>query len=191
MIRRAIRNGLTTRIDGDVAPLHDLYAHTARRFGTPVFPLRFFEALLRRFPEEAMVLTVRHGATPVAAALTLMFDGTIQPYYAGSRSDCFHYAVNDFLYWELMRAGTARGARLFDFGRSKIGSGAFEYKRLWGFDAEPMQYRVATLGASAPPQRSSDDPRLDLAQRMWRRLPLAVTKLLGPFFVARYGPYFT
>jgi FemAB-related protein (PEP-CTERM system-associated) len=192
MIRHGIRHGLQARVDADDLPVfHDLYARTARRFGTPVFPLRYFRSLLERFPDETALMTVRLGRTPVAGALVFFFGATVCPYYVGSRRDFFRYAVNDFLYWELMRYGGARGARVFDFGRSKLDTGAFRFKRLWGFDPEPLRYRVAMLAGSALAERANSDAGAAWLRTAWRFLPLPVTKLLGPFFVSRYGPYFT
>ena len=192
MIRLGRRNGLTAQVDAaDLPVLHDLYARTARRFGTPVFPLRFFRALVERFPDETVILTVRRDGVPAAAALMFLFGDAACPYYAGSRRDFFRYAVNDFLYWELMRHARRRGARVFDFGRSKVGSGAYVFKCLWGFTPEPMRYRVHAFDADAALERSSDDSSLRRLQYLWSRLPLPVTKLLGPFIVARYGAYYT
>ncbi len=192
MIRLGQRHGLRIRIDpGDLATVHHLFAHTARRFGTPVIPFRHFRALQAAFPDDSAVVTVHHEHQPVAGALLLFFGDTVVPYYVGSRRDAFRWAVNDFLYWELMRYARERGARVFDFGRSKVGTGAFLYKRLWGFEPEPLRYRVWTRSANAVPGRSSADPGVQWLQRLWRRLPLSLTKLLGPPIVARYGPYFT
>jgi len=192
MIRQGTRHGLVARVDAaDLPAFHDLYARTAHRFGTPVFPLRFFRRVLERLPDETALMTVRLGATPVAGALAFFFAGVVCPYYVGSRRDFFRYAGNDFLYWQLMRYAAARGARLFDFGRSKTGTGAYTFKRLWGFEPEPLRYRVGILGDGPPPGRSTSDTGVARLQRAWRRLPLPVTKLLGPFIVARYGPYYT
>jgi FemAB-related protein (PEP-CTERM system-associated) len=192
MIRLAQRNGLTARVDAaDLPVLHDLYARTTRRLGTPVFPLRFFRALVDRFPDHTVILTVRRDGVPAAAALMLLFGDIAAPYYAGSRRDYFRYAVNDFLYWELMRYARRRGARVFDFGRSKVGSGPYTFKRLWGFEPEPVRYRVHDLAGAAVPERSSADANLRRIQQIWRHLPLPVTKLLGPIIVGRYGPYYT
>lgn len=192
MVRQGMRHGLRARVGPDDLPaFHDLYARTARHFGTPVFPRRFFAALLARFPQETALMIVRLGDTPVAGALAFLFGETICPYYVGGRRDYFRYAVNDFLYWELMRYGAARGARQFDFGRSRSGTGAFEFKRLWGCAPEPLRYRVAALDGGEPRAAASGTGAVDWLRGAWRRLPLPVTKLLGPFFVTRYGPYFT
>ena len=98
-------------------------------------------------------------------AETFIFAGVACPYYVGSRRDFFRYAVNDFLYWELMRAARQHGATVFDFGRSKIGSGAYAFKHMWGFAAEPMRYRVHGFGAGAVPLRSSGDAGLRRLQQ--------------------------
>src|SRR5262249_33174461 len=184
--------GLTAQVDpADLAVFHDLYARTARHFGTPVFPRRFLRALLERFPDETALLTVRLGSTPVAGTLAFLYGDTVSPYYAGSRREFFRYAINDYMYWELMRYASARGARQFDFGRSKLGTGVFAFKQLWGFEPQHLRHRVAALDGGAPLERSSGDRRLAQLQRAWRHLPLPVTKLLGPYFVARYGAYYT
>jgi FemAB-related protein (PEP-CTERM system-associated) len=192
MIRVAQRHGLLARVGGiDPDVFHDLYARTAGRFGTPVFPARFFHTLLKRFPDETALLTVWLGELPVAGAVLVFFGDTVCPYYVGSRREFFHYAINDFLYWEVMRYAARRGARCFDFGRSKRGSGAYEFKRLWGFDPEPLRYRVYVTSGDTPRDRSTNDGSVQWLQRAWRRLPLPVMKVLGPFFVKRYGPYYT
>lgn len=192
MIRQGMRHGLRARVESaDLQVFHDLYARTARRFGTPLFPMRFFRALLERFPDETALMTVWLGRTPVAGVLAFFFGGSVCPYYVGGRRDFFRYAVNDFLYWELMRYAGARGARVFDFGRSKTGSGAFTFKRLWGCEPEPLRYRVAALGGEPAGERSDGGRGVDWLRTLWQYLPLPVTKLLGPFFLTRYGAYYT
>jgi hypothetical protein len=95
------------------------------------------------------------------------------------------------MYWELMRWAAARGCRIFDFGRSKRGTGAYDFKRHWGFEPEPLRYRVYGRGGPLVPQPSIDDARVELLRAVWQHLPLAVTKLLGPVFLRRYGAYYT
>lgn len=191
MVRLGERNGLEWRVDtADLPAFYDLYARTARHFGTPVFPVRFFQNLLGRLPGDVALLTVRLADTPVASALLLFFRDTVTPYYVGSRRDFFRYAVNDFLYWQAMRYAQRRGACWFDFGRSKLGTGAYAFKCHWGCTPAPLRYRVHA-DSGAPSERSTTDPNLQWLLRAWQRLPLSVTKLLGPSVVARYGAFYT
>jgi FemAB-related protein (PEP-CTERM system-associated) len=192
MVRVGQQGGLTARCGhDDLDAFYDLYARSVRMLGTPVFPARYFRCLMETFGNDCVILTVRHQSTPVAAVMSFFFNDTVLPYYAGSRRDYFKLAVNDFMYWELMRYACARGARIFDFGRSKRGTGAFDFKTHWGFAPEPMRYRVYGPGHDAVTQRSTSDRSLQLLRAAWQRVPLPVTKLLGPFFIRRFGAYYT
>jgi FemAB-related protein (PEP-CTERM system-associated) len=191
MIRLGQRSGLCARVDADIDVFYDLYARSQRRLGTPLLPRRYFEALRRHFAEASLILTVWHAKTAVAAVFSFLFGDRILPYYAGSREDYFRYAINDFMYWELMRLARQRGITIFDFGRSRRGSGAFHFKRHWGFEPEPLGYRIRSFGSGTAPRRTVDDPRVRILRWGWKRLPLALTTKIGPLFARHFAPYFT
>jgi FemAB-related protein (PEP-CTERM system-associated) len=174
-----------------VAVFHDLYARTVRRLGTPVFSPQYFRLLLHTFPGRCEILTVYAGVRPVASVLSFLFRQTIMPYYAGSRRDAIHLAANDFMYWELMRSARRRGLRQFDFGRSKQGTGAFDFKRHWGFEAAPLRYRVHAGPGRTFAEHTVNDTGVRWLRWGWSRLPLRLTKLLGPPLVRRFGPLYT
>ena len=73
-----------------------------------------------------------------------------------------------------------RGCDRFDFGRSKTGSGAYDFKRNWGFEPEPLGYATWTAPGAEPrdadPTSSKHSAKIDL----WKRLPLPVANLIGP-----------
>ena len=192
MVRVGQRYGLVAHGEApDVRVFHDLYARTVRRLGTPVFSREYFRLLLQTFPGRCEILTVYSGTRPVAAVLSFLFRDTIMPYYAGSRREYFRHAANDVMYWELMRYARRCGLRRFDFGRSKKGTGAFDFKRHWGFDAEPLCYRVHTRTGHTFTEHTVNDGGVRLLRWGWRRLPLGLTKLLGPALVRRFGPLYT
>lgn len=192
MVRVGQQSGLVASTDpNDFDAFYDLYARSVRQLGTPVFPAHYMRRFLQHFPDDCIVLTVRHEATPVAAVMSFFFGDTVLPYYSGSRREYFKHAVNDFMYWELTRVALQRGARVFDFGRSKKGTGAFDFKVHWGFQPEPLRYRVASNGAAPAVQRSANDQKLQMLRAAWQRLPLPVTKLVGPFFIRHFGAFYT
>jgi len=98
-----------------------------------------------------------------------------------------HLAPNDFMYWELMSYGAANGYRIFDFGRSKKGTGSFDFKRHWGFEPRPLPYWYQSMNGHSVPDTSPMNPKLQWAIRIWRNLPLALTKGLGPH-ISRHIP---
>jgi hypothetical protein len=111
----------------------------------------------------------------------------VLPYYGGGIADARQLAANDFMYWEVMRRACQRGIRLFDFGRSKRGTGAFDFKKNWGFEAEPLFYEYFLVNASAVPNVSPTNPKYELMIKVWRRLPLWLTRRLGPLLAGSLG----
>lgn len=192
MVRVGQQSGLVARTDpADFDAFYDLYARSVRQLGTPVFPAHYLRRFLQQFPDDCTILTVRHGDTPVAAVMSFFFGDTVLPYYSGSRREYFKLAVNDFMYWELTRFALQRGARVFDFGRSKKGTGAFDFKTHWGFAPEPLRYRIASQEPEAAIGRSTSDHTLQMLRTAWQHVPLPLTKLLGPFFIRHFGAYYT
>jgi len=104
----------------------------------------------------------------------------ILPYYGGGSSAARPVAGNDFMYWAVMEAARERGVKIFDYGRSKRGTGAFEFKEHWGFEPEPLHYEYYLVEAQSLPNLSPTNPKYKRAIELWRRLPLPITQLIGP-----------
>jgi FemAB-related protein (PEP-CTERM system-associated) len=187
LVRVATQNGLKSVIDGGVDRLHHIYAHSVRQLGTPVFSRRYFELLKDVFRDSCEVLTVEHGLEPIASVMNFYFRDEVLPYYGGGLSNARALAGNDFMYWEVMRRACERGVRVFDFGRSKAGTGAYSFKHNWGFKPTPLAYEYLTLGSGTIPETNPLNPKYQLAIRLWQRLPLSVTKVVGPAIVRSIG----
>lgn len=188
MVRKGIQNGLRSVSDNDVDRLHRVYAESVRNLGSPVFPRRYFRALAAAFPGQHDVTTVIKDEQPVAAVLNFHFRDQVLPYYGGGTHQARGLAANDFMYWEVMRrAGAERGARLFDFGRSKSGTGAFDFKKNWGFAPELLHYCYRLRPGAKVPDNNPNNPKYRMMIAAWRRLPLPVANLLGPPLVRGLG----
>lgn len=173
--------------EGDRAAHYAVYAESVRNLGTPVFPRALFDAVLDGFGKAADILTVRHKGRPVASVLSLYHDGAVMPYWGGGTREARALRANDGMYFELMLHARRRGCERFDFGRSKTGSGAWHFKRNWGFDPQPLTYAAWT--APGAPGRDADPTSARHALRiaMWRRLPLPVASRLGPMIARGLG----
>lgn len=187
MVRKGIAAGLTGVVDGDARRLHAVYAESVHRLGTPVFPMRYFAALKDEFGEDCELLTVLDDDRPVAAVMSFYFRDEVLPYYGGGTGAARGLAANDFMYWEVMRRAGARGCRLFDFGRSKRGTGAFSFKKNWGFAPEPLHYQYYLRTRDAIPEINPLNPKYRLAVALWKRMPLALANGLGPWIVRGLG----
>lgn len=187
-VRKAEKRGLVTRTDRDVDALFGVYAESVRNLGSPVFPKRYFRALLDAFPGESDVTTVSHEGRPVASVLSFHFKQEVLPYYGGGAPAARGLAAADVMYWEVMRrAAHDRGATSFDFGRSKAGTGAFAFKKNWGFTPEQLHYCYRLAPGASVPDNNPNNPKYRLMIALWKRLPLAVTNRIGPHLVRGLG----
>jgi FemAB-related protein (PEP-CTERM system-associated) len=188
MVRKGLKNGLTSRFDEGVGRFFALYADNVHRHGTPALPRRYFEVLRERFGADCRVLTVSAAdGRPLSSVMSFEFRGEILPYYAGDAIQARDLAANDFKYWELMRDACERGVRIFDYGRSKRDTGPFAFKKNWGFEPSPLHYEYRLYKRDAVPQNNPSNAKYRLMIEGWRRMPLGLATWLGPFVVRSLG----
>lgn len=157
-----------------------LYSRSMRRLASPNYPLRFFEALRDTLADRMLVQLVRHEGRAVGGLVTFLYRDTMMPYFLGLDERTKLYGLSHFIYLKCMEWGVANGYRNFDFGRSRCDNkGAFDFKRHCGFEPTILQYQRHTTPGKPPPDLSPGSPKWALARRVWRGLPLVVTRPLG------------
>jgi FemAB-related protein (PEP-CTERM system-associated) len=181
MVRKGLQRGLQSEVDGDVARMFPLYAESVRNLGTPVLSRRYFECLKSTFGPECEVLTIIADGQPVSSVLSFFFRNEVLPYYGGGGDAARVYAANDFMYWEIMRRACEAGIGVFDFGRSKVGTGSHSFKRHWGFEPQPLHYEHHLQSLKKVPEINPLNPKYAMMIAVWRRLPLSVANFVGPF----------
>ena len=188
MVRKGIKNALRSDIDDGVDRFFGLYADNVHRHGTPALPKRYFCALREEFGSDCEVLTVSApDGRPLSSVLSFYFRDEVLPYYAGDDLAARELAANDFKYWELMRRACARGVKVFDYGRSKRGTGPYAFKKNWGFEPTPLQYEYCLYKRESVPQNNPSNAKFKLMIETWRRLPLGMANWLGPLVVRNLG----
>ena len=189
-IRRSLEAGLETSAGRDRqhrrAHFH-VYAECVRNLGTPVFPRTLFEAMLDEFGDDADVLAVSKNGRPVACFLNFYFKQSFMPFWGGGTAEARPCRANDFIYFESMRRALERGFTRADFGRSKVGTGAWERKRIWGFDETPLVYGVRTVEGAPPREVNPLNPKYRLKVAAWQRMPLWAANRLGPMIARGLG----
>ena len=188
MVRKGIKNGLISHIDAGVDRFFTLYADNVHRHGTPAMPKRYFKALQNEFGADCEVMTVAGPDGQVlSSVMSFYFRDEVLPYYAGDDESARHLAANDFKYWELMRRSSARGLKVFDYGRSKQGTGSYAFKKNWGFEPTPLRYEYCLYKRDAIPQNNPSNAKYKLLIATWRRMPIGLANWLGPFIVRNLG----
>lgn len=186
-VRKAEKSGLMVRTGGRelLGPFHDVLAENMRDLGTPVHGRRFFERILTTFPDRTRLLSVWLGETPVAAAFVLWHRDRLEVPWASAVRRYNPLCANVLLYWEMLKFGIAAGLGNFDFGRSTPNEGTFLFKQQWGAVPQQLYWEYWLADGVAPPDRSPKNPRFSSAISLWRRLPVAITRRVGPSIVAR------
>nr|BAL54418.1 hypothetical conserved protein [uncultured Gammaproteobacteria bacterium] len=187
MVRKGMEAGLSATIDEGIDRFYRVYAESVRNLGTPVFPKRYFQILKQVFGKACEVLVVEHQGRPVAGVMSFYFRDQVLPYYGGGTAAARKLHANDFMYWEVMRRAVAKGVRVFDYGRSKQGTGSFRFKTHWGFTPEPLHYEYELIRSSALPEINPLNPKYRLFVKLWRHLPLPMASLIGPWLARSLG----
>ena len=188
MVRKGLKNNLRSEIDPGVDRFFALFADNVHRHGTPAMPKRWFQALRDEFGADCEVLTVVSAeGQPLSSVLSFYFRDEVLPYYAGDDEAARDLAANDFKYWELMRRACGRGLKVFDYGRSKAGTGPYAFKKNWGFEPTPLHYEFRLYKRDAIPQNNPNNTKYQLMIAAWRRLPIGLANWLGPFVVRNLG----
>ncbi len=183
-VRKALGNELTVDM-GDRATHYAVYAESVRNLGTPVFPRSLFDALLDAFGDDADILTVRNDGLPLASVLSLYHRGAVMPYWGGGTAAARSARANDMMYFALMRHARERGCMRFDFGRSKVGTGAAAFKHNWGFEGAPLAYAKRSIGKAR--EINPLDPQFSRKVQLWQKLPLSIANRLGPMIARGLG----
>ncbi len=188
MVRKGIKAGLTLEIVDDADLVYALYAQSVRNLGTPVFSRKLFPKLVEVFGDACELALVRHEGKPVASVLSFYFRDQVLPYYAGSIPEARALKAHDFMYWKLMcHARATHDARVFDFGRSKAGTGPFSFKKNWGFEPTPLHYEYWLKPGESLPDLNPSNPKYRLVIDTWKKLPLPIANRLGPMLSRHLG----
>jgi FemAB-related protein (PEP-CTERM system-associated) len=183
-VRKGQKSGLSV-VWGSTELLPEFYAvfsHNMRDLGTPVYGQALFRAMLQQFPGRAEVCVVRAAGRAAAAGLLLHGQGVTEVPSASALRRYNPTCANMLLYWHLLERAIERRQSVFDFGRSTRDSGTYAFKKQWGAAPEPAEWqyyvRSGTVGAMRP-----DNPGNQRLIRLWQRLPVCLTQMLGPSIV--------
>lgn len=181
-VKRAYKNELAVKKGGiELLPVfYSLMEQSWRNLGTPLYARSYFELVLRTFPESSAVFVCHRNEEPVAVALTGYCNGIVEGLWAGGGLLARQLDANFVLYWEMIRDACLQGCRSFHLGRSTAASGGEEFKRRWNAQAQQLYWYFHRPAGGEMPELNVDNPKYKLAIAAWRRLPLWVTRQVGP-----------
>ena len=182
-VRKAEKAGLVA-VDGGQELLdgfYGVYTHRMRELGSPPYAKKVFRTMLETFPENSRLFAVRLDRLVLAAGITTEFKGVVEIPYAGSLSEYNKLCPNNLLYWTIIKHYSSAGAKSFDFGRCAVGSGTYQFKKQWGTQPLALNYQFWVRAGHELSVNSTDNPRYRSRIEMWKKLPLWLTRAVGPW----------
>lgn len=181
-INRPLREGFTSTTGGPelLEDFYKVFLVNMRDLGSPVHSVELMRHVLGAFPERSRILMVYKADEPVASALVVGFDRVLRNPWASSLRKYASLSPNMLLYLRMLEYACDSGYRVFDFGRSTPGEGTYRFKEQWGAAPAPLHWHYISLDGGAPRPEGSRVERLEKATHYWRKLPLVVTRILGP-----------
>jgi len=181
-IKKPVKEGLTSKVGG-VELLEDFYgifAINMRDLGSPVHSKKLMKSVLEEFPDQAGIVIVYKEELPVASSMIVGFGNTLENPWASSLREYSRLAPNMLLYWTMLEYACSNGYKFFDFGRSSPDEGTYKFKKQWGAEPEPLNWQYIFLKGEPEESQSTDKSKFKKAISYWRKLPVFVTKIVGP-----------
>jgi FemAB-related protein (PEP-CTERM system-associated) len=188
-IRRGYKNGLTAKSGGVelLDPFYDVISESWRNLGTPIYPKRYFRAVADALGTNFRLCVIFAGNDPAGAAFDATHRDTVEGMWLGTKAQYRDKLVGYVLYWELIKDACERGFGRFHLGRSTVDSGSEAFKKKWNASVTQLYWHYVLRRQQELPQLRVTNPRYQLAISTWRRLPVGVTRLVGPL-IARSIP---
>jgi len=187
-IRKADKSGLTADVGGVeyLDEFYDVFSENMRDLGTPVWGKDLFSKILEQLPQNAELILVRMNELVIAGGLILSFKDRQYVPSASSLRRFIKYCPNNALYWTVIERACREGFRFFDFGRSSWDSGTFKFKKQWGVPPEQLVWQYYLNTIDEVPRINPTNPKYRKFIKLWRKMPLGLTKYLGPKLIKNF-----
>lgn len=184
-VRRGQKEGFTIESgSSQLSAFFDVFHEHMRDLGSPGHSRRYYDAIMEHFESCADVLVVRDGRELAAGALLFWTNGTAMNYHTVALRRFNPRCPNYLIYWHMLEASATRGCTTFDMGRSEEGSSNLRFKANWNATEVTLYYNYFLIKARQIPYLDPRNPKYRLAIAAWQKMPLGLTKALGPRLIS-------
>lgn len=157
-----------------------LWTVRMRELGTPSYPRKLFEGILTTFAEQSRIFVARCRGQIVAALFACAFNGIAHTRWGAALRTYDAESPNYLLNWSAIEYYCRDGALWLDFGRSTADSSQHVFKKRWGAETVPLNWQYWTPCGQDLHVVRPDAPAYKRKTEIWRKLPLVVTRVVGP-----------
>jgi FemAB-related protein (PEP-CTERM system-associated) len=181
-IRKAEKAGLQVKVgkEENLEDFYEIFSANMKELGSPVYGRSFFGNTLSDLKDEMLIFVVTHKEKAVGAACVGFFKDSIEGFWASSLREYFRLNPNEYLYWKQLEYGCQNGYSFFNLGRSTKDSGSFRFKQKFGADMKQLYWQYYLNKTKQIPEMDPTALKYKIAVGVWRRLPLSVTRTVGP-----------
>ena len=182
-ISKAQKNGLTFRIGRKTKELNQFYqvlTVNMRNLGSPVHSIKWFDSIRKQYADDMVIGIVSKDDIPVGAGMMLIVEDKAAIPWASTLSEYNRLAPNMLLYWNLLKYATDKHCTVLDFGRSSYGGGTFKFKKQWGANPVPLDWKSYLVDGKATEHGAALRTLRKIFEKVWRRLPLPLANTPGP-----------
>lgn len=198
-VRRLVRKGRENEIiishdraGRQLGDFYDVMARFTHEMGTPVFGRSFVQNVVDAFPDRFVITGVYHQGRPIGSYFSMMLRQTLFGLWGSTLHDYLPLYASYVAYWSLLETTAGTGCHTLDMGRSPAESGASKFKGQWGGQSVPVYQQVLptkrprSAASGADPKvesvagRVRTEDKFQTFGRVWSRLPLPVTRIVGP-----------
>ncbi|NLD36520.1 MAG: FemAB family PEP-CTERM system-associated protein [Desulfatiglans sp.] len=188
-INKPVKEGLKSKTGG-IELLDDFYqvfTVNMRDLGSPVHSKKILEKVLVEFSESARMVIVYKGTLPLAGSIIIGFNKILENPWASSLRDYSRLSPNMLLYWTMLEYACDNEFEIFDFGRSSPDEGTYRFKEQWGATPTPLSWQYIYLNGGPQNEDKDEKSKFDAAIRYWQKLPVWVTRIIGPMIRKNIG----
>jgi len=183
-IRKAKNRGITIReaerLD-EFQTFYEIYLQVFRTFGTPPYGANYFPIVWQRLHASGAVrlLLAHAGERCVGGLLLFCWGQNLISKFAACLPEAVPLRAYVALYWRAIELGLELGYRRLSWGTSsRDQAGLIEFKERWGAHTRPVMLYAMPVKKKAPSLEAYYDSDR-LARRLWRKLPLPATRMMG------------
>ena len=181
-VRKAEKSDVTA-VSGGVELLGEffgVYAIRMRQLGTPCYPRKMMQEIMRELPENCRIFAVKLQNRIIGAGFTMCFNGLVEIPWAATLVEHNKLCPNNLMYWAIIEHYCRAGARTFDFGRCTVGSATHRFKQQWGPEPVPLNYQYWLKPGKELTVFSPDNPKYQRKINLWKKMPVWLTRIVGP-----------
>ena len=181
-IKKPIKEGLTWKVGGIglIEDFYKVFSVNMRDLGSPVHSKKLMKNVLEQFPGKAHLFIVYLTEKPVACSLIIGYRDILENPWASSLREYGRLSPNMLLYWAMLAYACENRYKWFDFGRSSPEDGTYKFKTQWGAKPYPLHWHYIWLKGRPENEEPSEKSKFEKAIQYWRKLPVPVTKIIGP-----------